>query len=145
LHITVTAAITVPDVSHTLLIRHRRSGRWQPPGGHLEPADGSLSAAAEREAVEETGVTELAPRGMLALRPGVTTCHPTAAVHVDAVFGFVAPGLTRPRTSAEVLACAWFACQDLPEPMAPDTREVLRQLALTGGPAGSAAWPAEST
>jgi 8-oxo-dGTP pyrophosphatase MutT (NUDIX family) len=37
-------------------MHHHRLKRWLLPGGHVEAEDSSLSAAAAREAVEETGV-----------------------------------------------------------------------------------------
>ncbi|MEU8896439.1 NUDIX domain-containing protein [Nocardia sp. NPDC048505] len=43
-----------PDGRALLLGRHRLSGLWLPPGGHVEPAE-HPRAAAEREAREELG------------------------------------------------------------------------------------------
>ncbi|WP_406403626.1 NUDIX domain-containing protein [Streptomyces sp. NBC_00879] len=39
-----------------LHIKHRALNRWLLPGGHLEPDDTSLLAAAQRELTEETGI-----------------------------------------------------------------------------------------
>jgi 8-oxo-dGTP pyrophosphatase MutT (NUDIX family) len=127
-HLTVTAVVTVADLTRTLLIRHRQTGRWQAPGGHCEPADESLSAAAEREAVEETGARSLVPQGMLALRTGVAACHPKALTHLDVVFHFVTADRVEPVPSSEVLSCDWHGLDALPNPMAADTRALFVRL-----------------
>lgn len=60
-HVTA-SAILVNDAGEVLLIHHRSLARWLQPGGHLEPGDESLPAAALREAVEETGIAPSALR-----------------------------------------------------------------------------------
>lgn len=50
---TATAVILKDD--KTLLILHRKSGTWQPPGGHIDPNE-TPPEAAIREAFEETGL-----------------------------------------------------------------------------------------
>ncbi len=50
-----------------LLVKHRSRSRpgkliWLPPGGGLEPEDSSIFACAEREALEECGLTVKASR-----------------------------------------------------------------------------------
>ena len=55
-HITCTALVLHPDARRVLLIHHHRLRRWLLPGGHVEDGDETLSAAARREAVEETAV-----------------------------------------------------------------------------------------
>jgi 8-oxo-dGTP pyrophosphatase MutT (NUDIX family) len=109
-HITCTGLVLSPDRRQLLLVHHRRLDRWLLPGGHVEPADESLSAAARREVTEETGAI---------LRPGleptlvgvdVHGIPPKRAepyhLHHDLVFGFqgAAPEF---RCSEESHAVAW--------------------------------------
>jgi 8-oxo-dGTP pyrophosphatase MutT (NUDIX family) len=56
----VTAGALLVRSAEILLVEHRAYGIVLQPGGHLEPADVSLAAAAERELVEETGVNPAA-------------------------------------------------------------------------------------
>jgi 8-oxo-dGTP pyrophosphatase MutT (NUDIX family) len=55
-HFTASAFILSPDGRDLLLVEHRRLGRWLQPGGHVDPEDSDLAAAASREVREETGV-----------------------------------------------------------------------------------------
>jgi 8-oxo-dGTP pyrophosphatase MutT (NUDIX family) len=54
-HVTSGAAV-IDGRGLALLIRHRTLGRWLLPGGHLDPGDETLPAAALRELREETGI-----------------------------------------------------------------------------------------
>ena len=58
-HVTTSALVLDPTLTHTLLIHHRVIGRWLQPGGHYEAGQG-LWESALREVAEETGVTSLA-------------------------------------------------------------------------------------
>jgi 8-oxo-dGTP pyrophosphatase MutT (NUDIX family) len=53
-HFTATAFI-LDSKGRTLLLWHKRLGRWMPPGGHIEP-DETPQDAAKRECKEETGM-----------------------------------------------------------------------------------------
>lgn len=58
-HVTASAFVLSPDRSQLLLIWHGKLHRWLQPGGHIEPGDADLFAAARREVAEETGLREL--------------------------------------------------------------------------------------
>jgi 8-oxo-dGTP pyrophosphatase MutT (NUDIX family) len=58
-HFTASAFILSPDQSELLLILHGKLGRWLQPGGHVDPTDPDLVAAARREVHEEVGLVEL--------------------------------------------------------------------------------------
>ena len=58
-HFTASAFVLDSARERLLLVFHDRLGRWLQPGGHIEPEDVSLIAAARREVVEETGIHEL--------------------------------------------------------------------------------------
>ena len=55
-HITASALVLAPDGDAVLLVHHERLERWLQPGGHIEPGDATVGAAARREVLEETGL-----------------------------------------------------------------------------------------
>lgn len=58
-HITGSAWMLSPNLDSVLLIHHRKLGIWFQPGGHVDLADQSIFATAEREALEETGLASI--------------------------------------------------------------------------------------
>jgi 8-oxo-dGTP pyrophosphatase MutT (NUDIX family) len=59
-HVTASAIVEAPAADRFLLVFHRKLDRWLQPGGHVEPEDASVFAAAIREAREETGLDDFA-------------------------------------------------------------------------------------
>ena len=59
-HVTSSALIVDPQAGQVLLTLHPGVGRWLQTGGHCEPADIDLAAAAKREAREESGIPDVA-------------------------------------------------------------------------------------
>lgn len=55
-HITATGLVFHPTLPAVAMVLHARLQRWLLPGGHVEPADASILAAAAREVHEETGL-----------------------------------------------------------------------------------------
>ena len=58
-HLTGSAVVVDPARERTLLMLHRKLGRWFQPGGHAD-GDANLANVAFREASEETGIEDLA-------------------------------------------------------------------------------------
>jgi 8-oxo-dGTP pyrophosphatase MutT (NUDIX family) len=55
-HFTASAFVLSPEKDAVVLVWHKKLQIWVQPGGHVEPTDTSLLAAARREAREEIGV-----------------------------------------------------------------------------------------
>jgi ADP-ribose pyrophosphatase YjhB (NUDIX family) len=131
-HVTASALVVGAD-RRVLLCLHGRLQMWMQLGGHCEPSDVSLAAAALREATEESGIAGLT----LDPDPIDVDIHPVRCApadgqpaepsfHYDVRFLIHAPAGAREQISDESAALAWFTGDDLPSPLAPSTA---RQIA----------------
>ncbi|SPF02006.1 NUDIX hydrolase [Streptomyces sp. MA5143a] len=107
-HITASGLVIDPERERVLLTLHRKLRMWLQMGGHCEPEDTTLAAAALREATEESGVTGLAllPGGPVRLdrHPIPAPCH----WHYDVQYAVLAPSDAEHLVSDESLDVRWF-------------------------------------
>ncbi|SDE53397.1 NUDIX domain-containing protein [Auraticoccus monumenti] len=133
-HLTASCYVVSADRRRVLLCSHRKGRFWVQLGGHLEPADRDLGAAALREGVEEGGIEGLRlVEGVLDLdRHELSGAFGRCRAHWDVAFLVVAPEGAVPVTSEESEDVAWFEVDALPVPLAGSVAERLTRL-LTHG------------
>ncbi len=135
-HVTASAFILSPGGDALLLIRHPTLGRWLQPGGHVEPGDADVLAAARREAEEEVGLRELplAAHASAAREPTLfdLDIHPIPArgdqplhEHFDVRFLFQAPTESF-RCGHETKQGAWTPLTELETRMQSDSAARIR-------------------
>ena len=131
-HLTASAVVVTADGEHVLLHRHRWSGLWIQPGGHIDIGEQPWEAA-RREATEETGIDGLAPpngqptRMGGSVHPSPRKPHEDAHLHDDSVWLLVAPTGAQPRPPAnESQECRFLGWDEAMELAADDPlREAL--------------------
>ncbi|SEP01281.1 NUDIX domain-containing protein [Luteibacter sp. UNC138MFCol5.1] len=82
-HLVVYAVPVIRHIRHVLLISHRKSGIWLPPGGHVDICEPPYRAA-ERELHEECGISVSLAGEAAAFCGLAQTLGDIAACHEDA-------------------------------------------------------------
>ncbi len=128
-HLTGSALVVDATATRTLLMLHRKLGRWFQPGGHAD-GDTNLAAVALREAREETGIA-----GLRVAVPAIDVdVHRVAPpreaphLHLDTRFLVVAPAGAVEAGNEESLALRWVTADDLDDldpPIDPGTRRLV--------------------
>ncbi|MCX4436443.1 NUDIX hydrolase [Streptomyces mirabilis] len=112
-HITASALVIDPVGGRVLLTLHRKLQMWLQMGGHCEPGDPTLAAAALREATEESGI-----EGLVLLPGGPVTLdrHAIPAPcnwHLDVQYAALAPAEAVAAISDESLDLRWFPYEEV--------------------------------
>lgn len=112
-HVTASALVIDPVSGRVLLTLHRKLQMWLQMGGHCEPGDPTLAAAALREATEESGIA-----GLILLPGGPVTLdrHAIPAPcnwHLDVQYAALAPAEAVAAISEESLDLRWFPYEEV--------------------------------
>jgi 8-oxo-dGTP pyrophosphatase MutT (NUDIX family) len=129
-HLTASAMVLDHTGEQVLLTLHRKGGFWGQLGGHCEPQDDTLAAAALREATEESGIDGLRLVGDVPVdldRHALSTAFGTCGEHLDVRYAVVAPPGARPVVSEESDDVAWFPAGDLPGTAVEDLARLVRR------------------
>ena len=126
-HLTASTLVLSAAGDRVLLTLHAKARQWFQFGGHCEPGDLTLAAAAAREAAEESGIPDLLldPVPVQLSEHAVPFCDPRGGVHhLDVRFLAVAPPDAEHTVSEESLDVRWWPADALPDPQ-PDMVELV--------------------
>ena len=131
-----TATTFVVDRERTLLLLHRKLGKWFPPGGHIEPHE-LPEHAALREVYEETGLqvellarpamlgsVRVLPQPHCILLEDIALGHQ----HIDLIYFARVCGGSLAHAEREAHTARWWTWDELGDPLiAEDIRTLGRQ------------------
>ncbi|MEV4615445.1 NUDIX hydrolase [Kitasatospora sp. NPDC049258] len=133
-HLTASALVLDRAGGRVLLTLHPKVGRWLQMGGHCEPGDLDLAAAALREAVEESGIPDLTlltvdgrPAPVKLDRHAVRCAGKDQPenTHLDVQYLALAPAGAEALISEESLDLRWFDLDGLPGSTDDSVRELV--------------------
>ena len=123
-HITASCFVFSPGFEKVLLCFHRKGQFWVQFGGHMEPNDATVAEAAQREAREESGITDLTllpSSGLPAASPALLDLDRhelhggfSCAAHWDVGFAAVVSPDAVFTVSEESEDVRWFPIDNLP-------------------------------
>ena len=131
-HLTGSALVIDAAGRRTLLMLHRKLGRWFQPGGHCD-GDTNLAAVALREAMEETGLPGLRvlPTPIDVDVHRVEPPGEPPHLHMDTRFLVVAPEGATEQANEESLALRWVD-EDQLDSLEPSVDPSTRRLVAVG-------------
>ena len=125
-HLTSSALVMDEHRSRVLLTLHPKVGRWLQLGGHNESTDASVRAAAQREAMEESGIADVTVSSApLRLDRHPVPCGGRMSEHLDVQYLALVPGHAQEVISEESDDLRWFPVGALPEPLDPSVRALI--------------------
>jgi ADP-ribose pyrophosphatase YjhB (NUDIX family) len=139
-HITrdFTATTFVVRADRTLLLLHRKLGKWFPPGGHIDPHE-LPDQAAIREVREESGLevelleqgrqlgpVRVLPQPFCILLENISADHQ----HIDLIYFARVRGGSLAHAEREAHAARWFTWEELAAPEIAEDIRVLGRLAI---------------
>jgi 8-oxo-dGTP pyrophosphatase MutT (NUDIX family) len=125
-HLTSSSLVMDERRTRVLLTLHPKVGRWLQLGGHNEVGDASVRAAARREAIEESGISDVTLSALpLRLDRHPVPCGRQMSVHLDVQYLALVPVGARAVRSEESDDLRWFELDALPEPLDASVRALI--------------------
>lgn len=115
-HLTASCIVLDERGEQVMLTMHSKARAWLQFGGHIEPTDESLHAAAVREVREESGIETItvAPDIVELHRHSLGARFGRCDAHLDVRFVGWAAAKSEPVCSEESLEVRWWPVGDLP-------------------------------
>jgi len=127
-HLTSSALVMDENRRRVLLTLHPKVGRWLQLGGHNEPGDESVRAAAQREAIEESGISEVyVSREPLRLDRHAVPCKGRPSEHLDVQFLALVHSDAVAVMSDESDDLQWFDLDALPADLDESVRALIAE------------------